>query len=385
MKHFITALLCLLFVGPAYAEGDLKKGRKIAKTCALCHGKWGQGTSGAKAPRIAGVTRKFLIKILSEYRSGKRKNAGMVSVSGVNHMSDQDIDNIATWLAGIDLRGDPRFAVDNTKGDKKHGRKIFMSECKGCHRKNGYGKPRKGVPALAGQQSAYIIRTIERFKARTRVHDDDPEDDLFDEVFPKKQDMIDLTAFLSTLDDVDPKDKRMARLPDGKVIPGHLRRKRAKKPKTKLASVTKEAVPGASISEIHQTVAKMKLEEGVSIADAVSAMRSKAVELNMKLVGEQHVSKALEARGEKVPQLSIYQFCNLSDAKTIVASNPLYAAYMPCRIAMVQDKTGQLWLMMLNLDILVDNTIVGKDVARTVIDVNQKMLEIMTAGVTGEF
>ena len=105
----------------------------------------------------------------------------------------------------------------------------------------------------------------------------------------------------------------------------------------------------------------------------------------MKLVGEQHISKALANRGEKIPHLAIYQFCNLTDAKTIVADNPLYAAYMPCRVAMVQDKKGKTWLMMLNLDILVDNTLVSKKIVKTVINVNQKMLEIMTAGVTGEF
>ncbi len=382
VRLFIIVMLSLILSGQVFAA-DLEKGRKIAKTCALCHGAWGQGTTGAKSPRIAGVTVGFLTKILKEYRSGKRKNAGMVSTSGINRMSDKNIEDIATWLAGIDLRGDPRFDVDHAKGDYEKGKKIFNSECKGCHRRNGYGKPEKGVPALAGQQSAYIIRTIERFKARTRIHDDDPEDDLFDEMFPKKQDMIDLTAYLSTLDDV--KEKRVARLADGSVIPGKYMPETVKNKKTRVAKLSDEELPGASISEVRQTLAKMRLEEGVSIEDAVSAMRSKAVELNMKLVGEQHVSKALADRGEKSGYLAIYQFCNLSDAKAIVADNPLFAAYMPCRVAMVEDGAGKIWLMMLNLDILVDNTLVSKDVVKTVIDVNQKMLEIMTAGVTGEF
>ena len=381
MRSIIIVLLCL-FGSTQLIAADLKKGKKINKTCALCHGAWGQGTAGAKSPRIAGMTTGFLVKILSEYRSKKRKNAGMVVTSGIHKMTDKHIDDIATYLAGIDLRNDPRFDVDHAKGDKAKGKEIYYAECKGCHRKSGYGKPKKGIPALAGQQTKYIINTIERFKARKRVHDDDPEDDLFDEMFPKKEDMLNLTAYLSTLDDVT--EPRSATLPGGKAILAK-GKPAAKSKQTKIAKApTQEAVPGASVSEILQTVAKMGLGEGVSRDEAIVAMRNKAIELNMRLVGEQHVSKALEARGEKTPYLAIFQFCNLSDAKAIVQDNPLYAAYMPCRVAMVEDTSGKTWLMMLNLDILVDNTLVSKDIVKTVIGVNQKMLEIMVAGTTGD-
>jgi cytochrome c553/uncharacterized protein (DUF302 family) len=363
------------FASPAIAkEANLKNGRLINKTCALCHGAWGQGTTGAKSPRIAGVTVGFLTKILKEYRAGKRKNAGMVATSGINHMSDENINDIANWLAGIDLRGDKRFAVDNSPGDVEKGRRIYMAECKNCHRKSGYGKPDKGVPALAGQQTAYLIRTIERFKSRARIHDDDPEDDLFDEMIKTDDDMKNLMAFISTLDDI--KEPRIATLPGGGKI--NVRHEK------KVVVASNEKLPGASVSNISQTVAKMPLGEGVSREDAIEAMRSKAVELNMRLVGEQHVSKALEKRGEKSPYLAIFQFCNLTDARTIISSNPLYAAYMPCRVAMVEDEKGKTWLMMLNLDILVDNTAVPKQIVQTVIGVNQKMLEIMVAGVNGD-
>ena len=66
-------------------------------------------------------------------------------------------------------------------------------------------------------------------------------------------------------------------------------------------------------------------------------------------------------------------------------ANPIFAAYMPCRVAMVEDPKGKTWLMMINLDILVDNTLVSKEISETVINVNQKMLEIMVAGVNGNF
>lgn len=377
MKRALLILLGIVMSSGAMAA-DLRKGQVIHKTCALCHGAWGQGTASATSPRIAGLTKGFMTKILSEYRSGKRKNAGMVATSGIHKMTDDDIESVALYLSQIDLQQDPNFEIADVEGDKGKGKAIFESECKSCHTATGYGKPEKGIPPLAGQQPNYIIRAIERFKARDRVHDDDPQDTLFDEMFKSREDMQNFAAHVATLDDIV--TPRVASLPAIAPSPTQV----AVAPTGAAAPVATDVeVPGASVSDIVQTVAKMPLGDGVSRDDAIEAMRSKAAELNMRLVGEQHVSKALEERGEKSPYLAIFQFCNLSDARTIIANNPLYAAYMPCRVAMVEDQKGKTWLMMLNLDILVDNTLVSKQIAETVINVNQKMLEIMVAGVNG--
>jgi uncharacterized protein (DUF302 family) len=69
----------------------------------------------------------------------------------------------------------------------------------------------------------------------------------------------------------------------------------------------------------------------------------------------------------------------------MVVHNPIYASYMPCRIAMVEDKEGNLWLMMLSLDMLINSDLLPPEVVEIAIRVNQTMLEIMVAGATGEF
>ncbi|MFW5724731.1 MAG: hypothetical protein ACOCWF_09240, partial [Halochromatium sp.] len=48
--------------------------------------------------------------------------------------------------------------------------------------------------------------------------------------------------------------------------------------------------PEVTMYEIGQTVLKIGLMEGVGPDDAIDAMNSKAIELNMKLVGHQNVS-----------------------------------------------------------------------------------------------
>jgi uncharacterized protein (DUF302 family) len=142
---------------------------------------------------------------------------------------------------------------------------------------------------------------------------------------------------------------------------------------------------GLHITDINQTVAQMEVKQGLKPDDVIQAMLSKAAGLNMKLVGQQYVSKELEERGEKSPYLTIVQFCDPKDAKTMVVHNPIFASYMPCRIALVEDPQGKLWLMMLSLDMLVNANLLPPEVVEVAIRVNQSMLDVMVAGATGEF
>jgi uncharacterized protein (DUF302 family) len=143
--------------------------------------------------------------------------------------------------------------------------------------------------------------------------------------------------------------------------------------------------PIINITDIKQTVVQMSIQDGVSKEDAIQALMSRAAEINLKYVARQQVSKELEARGLKTPYLDIFQFCNPEDAREMIMFDPIYAAYMPCRIAMVEDKEGKLWLMMLNLDMLINSELLPAELTEIAIRVNQAMLDVMVAGATGEF
>ena len=143
--------------------------------------------------------------------------------------------------------------------------------------------------------------------------------------------------------------------------------------------------PEINITDISQTVVQMSVKDGISKDDAVQALMSRAAEINLKFVARQQVSKELEARGLKTPYLDIFQFCNPEDARKMILHDPIYAAYMPCRIAMVEDKDGKLWLMMLNLDMLINSALLPPELTEIAIRVNQAMLDVMVAGATGEF
>ena len=139
------------------------------------------------------------------------------------------------------------------------------------------------------------------------------------------------------------------------------------------------------IIDVSNSVLKMPLDVGVSARDAHMSINLKAEELNMKKVGYLPVSEELKARGLKPRHLEIFQFCNPEDAMKMVEYNTLYAAYMPCRIALVEDEKGNLWLQMINLDMIIDKYPLPEDLRKIAITINSQMLQIITAGVKGSF
>ncbi len=143
--------------------------------------------------------------------------------------------------------------------------------------------------------------------------------------------------------------------------------------------------PDVQMFDISQTVIKMALADGVTWDAASEAMMSKAAELNMKLVGRQNVGKELQARGIPAQNLEIFQFCDPEDAMKMVAFNTIYAAYMPCRIALVEDSNKKNWLLMLNLDMIINAFSLPPELQAIAIGVNGEMLTILTAGATGNF
>ena len=102
------------------------------------------------------------------------------------------------------------------------------------------------------------------------------------------------------------------------------------------------------------TVWIVPLEEGVSVEDAEEAMKIIANDRNIMHVGEQPLSQQVELQtGEKQRFLKIFQFCDPLTAMRMVEYSDAFSAYLPCRIAMVEGKDGQIRLFSLNMDLMI--------------------------------
>jgi uncharacterized protein (DUF302 family) len=101
------------------------------------------------------------------------------------------------------------------------------------------------------------------------------------------------------------------------------------------------------------TTWERKVKPGVSVKDIEAAFEQISAERNMKAVGELPLSKELEARtGVKQKFLKVYSYCNPATARLMVDFSPAMAAYLPCRLTVVERDDG-LWIYTLNMDMMV--------------------------------
>jgi cytochrome c553/uncharacterized protein (DUF302 family) len=365
--RFIAATLLLALSLPAWSA-DLANGQRLNKSCALCHGAHGQGAAGRLSPRIAGLPKEYIIKAMKDYVDGTRVYPLMVRTSQIDKYTEQDYRDVAAYLASLDVSSDRMFEIrSRIGGDADEGKSTYR-DCRTCHGRDGYGRPSKEAPPLAGQHPEYLYTTMRNFAQGTRIHANDKEDDTFADY--EDVDFLNLTAYLATLDD--------ERIVPGYVFTPPIYRPAFARPQRP------ELSESIQITDITQTVVRMAVDKGVDTAAAEKAMIAKAEEIGLKKVAQQKVSQFLAKQGVEMPHLSIYQFCNPMDARLMVIADPVFSSYMPCRISMVEDSDGKLWLMMLNLDMLINSKLLPAEVIETAIRVNQQMLDVMTAGAAGK-
>ena len=97
---------------------------------------------------------------------------------------------------------------------------------------------------------------------------------------------------------------------------------------------------------------KLPLEEGVTWDDAVESMKLRANEVNFKFVGSSPLSKEIEALTEApTPRIEIFRFCDAVVARKILDYMPEFIIFLPCKIALIEDAEGQIWIMTMDWDV----------------------------------
>jgi cytochrome c553 len=88
----------LLVAAGAHAAGDAKAGRQKALQCQTCHGLDGMAKL-PEAPNLAGQNEIYLVKALTDYKTGARQNEMMSAVSPP--LTDKDIADLAAFYSAL--------------------------------------------------------------------------------------------------------------------------------------------------------------------------------------------------------------------------------------------------------------------------------------------
>jgi cytochrome c553 len=82
----------------AFAGGNAEAGKaKASQVCAACHSADGAKPTAPQYPILAGQYDDYLVRALSDYKSGKRKNPIMNGMAST--LSKQDIEDVAAWFS----------------------------------------------------------------------------------------------------------------------------------------------------------------------------------------------------------------------------------------------------------------------------------------------
>jgi uncharacterized protein (DUF302 family) len=129
------------------------------------------------------------------------------------------------------------------------------------------------------------------------------------------------------------------------------------------------------------------VEEGLTPEEVIESLKSVATERNFLFVGESPFYKQVEAvTGEPYRYANFLSFCDARVGKMMADYRDAYTGFMPCRIAVVENTGGQLWLYTLNLDLMIHGgKMLPPKLKEGALRVRNTIKEMMERAAKGEF
>ena len=145
------------------------------------------------------------------------------------------------------------------------------------------------------------------------------------------------------------------------------------------------ADPGAiSYTDVKLQIARIRIQDSVSFDDAVESLKLRANQHNLKFVGVNQLYKEIEAlTGKPSKHIEIFNFCDGLTANKMLAAESQIVAFMPCRIALIEDKEGKRWVISMMMDLKMIQAMPA-DTRKSAEQVMEAMKDMMVAASKGD-
>lgn len=135
---------------------------------------------------------------------------------------------------------------------------------------------------------------------------------------------------------------------------------------------------------IDNSIQRFELAEDVSVDDAIESMQLRANMLNFKMVADLPLSEQVQAMGQDANYMRILAFCDALIAKKMVEYNIIFAGFLPCRVAVLEDSNGKGWIVTMNMDMMLHAVDLPENLQPLAQQVRDTIYEIVDAGVNGD-
>ncbi len=171
MKKVLISLIVSIGLMSNAQAGDAAAGSAKAATCGACHGPDGNSFA-PNFPKIAGQGERYLVKQITEIKSGVRQVPEMTGfVMGLTETDIADISAYYSSQTAASGTADPALV--------EAGKRIFLGgneatgvpACIACHGAAGEGMEAAGFPSVAGQHATYTEKQLKDFYNSKRNND----------------------------------------------------------------------------------------------------------------------------------------------------------------------------------------------------------------------
>ena len=146
------------------------------------------------------------------------------------------------------------------------------------------------------------------------------------------------------------------------------------------------------------SIVRVKVADDVTNEDVEEAMESIATEEGIRSVGMLPLSEMVElqtnapgvtkghADFKRQRFLKIFQYCAPRTAMTMVEHSDAFSAYLPCRLALIEDKQGQRWLYTLDMNAMIyGGAELPEYLLEKALEVQRVITRIQNGGAEGDF
>jgi uncharacterized protein (DUF302 family) len=135
---------------------------------------------------------------------------------------------------------------------------------------------------------------------------------------------------------------------------------------------------------VRMSIQQFPIADDVSVQDAVESMKLRSNMLNFKMVADLPLSEQVKSMGKDARHMQILAFCDALIAKEMVEYDIIFAGFLPCRIAVIEDKNGKGWIVTMNMDMMLHAVDLPEHLQPMAQKVRDSIYSIVEAGVNGD-
>ncbi len=174
MNKWLVSISVVFALGAAgvQAAGDAVAGKTKAAACVACHGPDGNSPTNPLWPKLAGQHPSYILKQLTELKSGARKDQTMSPMA--TPLSEQDMQDLAAFFSGQTQKPGTAAADKVVLGEKIYragNKETGVAACMACHGPAGLGNGPAKFPRISGQHAAYVEKALKDFRSGSRSND----------------------------------------------------------------------------------------------------------------------------------------------------------------------------------------------------------------------